>query len=325
MNIRVDTRQCIDIKNFKCVNPSFGGELETKFFNAIRKGNKKESIKLLNNIKFDIFEKDSINGNNFLHIVCIEGTQEFFNKALKLLRINKEKIQQVLAMVNKENKKPFDYLKDDNFRNTINSLIGAEKVDGATEAIIATGVVAGATASTDSDEENQKVGNEITEKIDLDEFSFDEEDDVEPILTPKAVQASGINAIVGQDNLKQILEKEIIRPIKNNKNVFSNGILLHGLSGSGKTFAIEKLAEELGKEVVYASTLLNKIDSINEQNNGKFQDNTSQIEKEVERLIDSSVIKINPDDMRELFAISDMLKDFYTKKLPFFYNVSFLR
>ena len=134
MDIRVNNTYSVStVKPIKRTNLNFRGELETKFFEAVRKGNKNESIKLLNNIKFDVLEKDVINSNNFLHVICIEKAPTFFAKAVKLLKSNIDKIQDVLSMKNKENKVPFDYLEDDlkgnEFKNLIYSLVAKPESD----------------------------------------------------------------------------------------------------------------------------------------------------------------------------------------------------
>ena len=60
----------------------------------------------------------------------------------------------------------------------------------------------------------------------------------------------GFGKVVGMDELKELLQEIVINPLKDKKSYQeygltpSNGILLHGLPGCGKTFIAEALAEE---------------------------------------------------------------------------------
>ena len=87
---------------------NFNGELEQKFFDAARKGNKKLSLSLLYDTRFNVVEKDSISGNNFLHVACKEGTKDFFFRAINLLKHNKDAVLKLLSDTNKEGKKPLE-------------------------------------------------------------------------------------------------------------------------------------------------------------------------------------------------------------------------
>ena len=70
----------------------------------------------------------------------------------------------------------------------------------------------------------------------------------------------------GFQNVKKVLTEEIINPIKQGHSIFTNGFLLESISGNGKTYAIEKLAEELNREIVPATYLIanQNIDTISE-------------------------------------------------------------
>ncbi len=274
----------------------FKGELETRFFNAVRNKNKQEQLVILNNIKFDVFEKDPKTGNNFLHIACREGTPPFIQKAIKLLRINKDKVQQIISSVNAENKCPLDYLKDNSIKQTIYSALGGivgakseEKDDVTNETIV---------------KSEEKVGNEIDEAIDLGGISFGDEEMFEEDLTDVSSSTKGLASIIGLKELKQTLENEIIKPLSDNRNVFTNGFLLHGLSGNGKTFTVEKLAEELNKEIIDASLLI-----ATSAKDAQVESETEQ--PQINTLIENSIIRINPDEIREISSVANILKKYY--------------
>lgn len=70
---------------------NFRGELETRFFKAVKNKNIPEQLKILNNIKFDILETDKETGNNFFHIVCQNGNKDFLDKCKNKNRSRKNK------------------------------------------------------------------------------------------------------------------------------------------------------------------------------------------------------------------------------------------
>lgn len=284
-------------------NPlTFEGELEVKFFKAVMDGNKREQLSILNNIGFDIFEKDQVTGNNFLHVACKDGSQAFLEKALKLLRINKTKIDEILNVVNKDNKVPFDYTKNENFKRTVYAILGKEPTVQPSKNI-------GNEVSTEIKEIPQvdakpKVGNEVDEPIDVSGFSFGVEEEISNIAQPSIQKGSillekkkGLNAVVGLTAAKKILNDEIVKPIINQRNVFTNGFLLHGFSGDGKTYLVEKLAEELNRKIVEASLLISS------------QSDAAKLQE----IIDKSIIRINPDEIREVSLVSEILKNYFAK------------
>lgn len=62
----------------------------------------------------------------------------------------------------------------------------------------------------------------------------------------------GFACVAGMLELKELLKRDVIKPLKNPENykkfnvTIPNGILLYGPPGCGKTFIVEKLAEEVG-------------------------------------------------------------------------------
>lgn len=298
--------------NSRSSNPlSFGGELEVKFFKAVMNGNKKEQLSILNNIGFDIFEKDQVTGNNFLHVACIEGSQTFLEKALKLLRINKTRVEEILNASNKDNKVPFDYTKNENFKRTVYSILGKESTAQVQKNIgnevsteikdVSTSTIIKKNPQIDV---KLKVGNEVDEPIDVSDFSFGVEEEIpnivqEPIknLTTLLEKKKGLDAVIGLPSAKKVLNDEIVKPIMNHRGVFTNGFLLHGFSGDGKTYLVEKLAEELNRKIVDSSLLIS---------------NQNDLAK-VEEIIDNNIIRINPDEIREVSLVSDILRNHFSK------------
>lgn len=280
--------------NFNSNNFTFKGELENRFFKAVKDKNKREQLAILNNIKFNVFERDVNTGNNFLHVACLDGSAQFLQKALKLLRVNKEKIETIINTLNSDNKYPLDYLKDNKFKQTIYSLVKSGQIPTLQSENINNddNTVSDKNFGNVEIPQNEKVGNEIEQHIDISDFSFADED----LKIADSSIPNGLDSIVGLDYLKQIFQNEIIEPLNNNRNVFSNGFLLHGLSGNGKTFAIEKLAESLGRNIIDASLII----STSEKNPA-----------ELNELIENNFIRINPDEIREIGLVSSILKKYF--------------
>ena len=75
-------------------------------------------------------------------------------------------------------------------------------------------------------------------------------------LMDSLTELRGFDAVAGMDELKQILLKDVIGPLKNPEKYkefkvpIPNGLLLFGPPGCGKTFIIRKLAEEIGYNFV---------------------------------------------------------------------------
>jgi SpoVK/Ycf46/Vps4 family AAA+-type ATPase len=72
-----------------------------------------------------------------------------------------------------------------------------------------------------------------------------------PIETKKDTKPKGFACVAGMQELKDLLTRDVIKPLKNPENYkkfdvsIPNGILLFGPPGCGKTFIVEKLAEEV--------------------------------------------------------------------------------
>lgn len=276
-------------------NVVFRGELENRFFRAAKDKNKHAQLATLNNIKFDVFERDATTGNNFLHIVCIDGSAPLLQKALKLLRINKEKIDTIINTLNNDNKYPLDYLNDNKFKQTVYSLFKPEQNSNLSTENLNNDNVLNNDPILPNDlkelesNKDEKVGNEISEPINISNILFGDED----IDTADDFTRNGLDAIVGLEHLKQVFISDIIKPLKDGRNVFTNGFLLYGLSGNGKTFSIEKLAESQNRSIIDASLLISTSE--------KMPDKTNE-------LIENNIIKIDPDEIREIGSISGILK-----------------
>lgn len=76
----------------------------------------------------------------------------------------------------------------------------------------------------------------------------------------------GLSKVIGMTELKQTLVEDVIDPLRNREEYqkygrkMSNGIMLHGLPGCGKTFIAEALAEETGRhlEIIKPSDVTSK-------------------------------------------------------------------
>jgi len=73
-----------------------------------------------------------------------------------------------------------------------------------------------------------------------------------PVEKTKDTKPKGFACVAGMQELKEQLTRDVIKPLKNPENyekfnvTIPNGILLFGPPGCGKTFIVEKLAEEVG-------------------------------------------------------------------------------
>lgn len=73
-----------------------------------------------------------------------------------------------------------------------------------------------------------------------------------PVENKKNTKPKGFACVAGMQELKDLLTRDVIKPLKNPENykkfnvTIPNGILLYGPPGCGKTFIVEKLAEEVG-------------------------------------------------------------------------------
>jgi len=73
-----------------------------------------------------------------------------------------------------------------------------------------------------------------------------------PVEKKNETKPKGFACVAGMLELKELLTRDVIKPLKNPENykkfnvTIPNGILLYGPPGCGKTFIVEKLAEEVG-------------------------------------------------------------------------------
>jgi AAA+ superfamily predicted ATPase len=73
-----------------------------------------------------------------------------------------------------------------------------------------------------------------------------------PLVAPLSAQGTGLDKVAGMHDLKELLLREVVIPIRNPEPYrryglsIPNGILLYGPPGCGKTYIARQLAEELG-------------------------------------------------------------------------------
>jgi transitional endoplasmic reticulum ATPase len=99
-------------------------------------------------------------------------------------------------------------------------------------------------------------------------------------LVPKPIKAkgNGFDAIAGMDELKEILNRDVIRALNEKERyaqygiTIPNGMLLYGPPGCGKTFIAQKFAEEVGYNYIEIkpSDLQSKWINATQENIGKM-------------------------------------------------------
>ena len=110
------------------------------------------------------------------------------------------------------------------------------------------------------------VGNELTGSVENDpfaNFSFDFEQ-VKPVTNDEINVKNNpttFENVFGLKNAKNMLTKFIINPIKNNKPILVNGVLLYGQGDNGKTLLIQELANILDKKIISAKKLLSILEN----------------------------------------------------------------
>lgn len=103
----------------------------------------------------------------------------------------------------------------------------------------------------ENDEKNSDVPETIPSKP-LNKKSQGKKVFQKPVETKKDTKPKGFACVAGMQELKELLRRDVIKPLKNPENykkfnvTIPNGILLYGPPGCGKTFIVEKLAEEVG-------------------------------------------------------------------------------
>ena len=150
-----------------------------------------------------------------------------FETALEIDDSNVIAIQGKEAVVLKINEKPDDSPKDESALKTQSSSI-SESDDEISD-------VSETTPSSPTRKKSQ--GKKVFQK---------------PVEKKTDKKPKGFACVAGMQELKELLRRDVIKPLKKpeNYNKFNvtmpNGILLYGPPGCGKTFIVEKLAEEVG-------------------------------------------------------------------------------
>ena len=305
-------------------NPSFNGRIETEFFKSLKAGNQSNALKSLNNIKFDITVQDTETGNNALHYVLQSGSAELWKNLQNLidkiiLKINPSAIQTALNTQNKRNRLPLDLITDNSFKNIVSKYFvalipGMTLVETNSQTQVENNkpsqVQNEEIQATDKVPQADKVGNEV-ESIDLYgiNFDFDSIDSVIPVqniqdsISDKNTSEYSFNDVIGAKNAVNSLTEYIVKPIKNNKPILVNGILLYGQGDNGKTFLINELAKTLNKEVVPVKKVLSMLDS--KQENSDFE--------EIKKILDSHIISLTLDDAKSLDSVLSYITENYQR------------
>lgn len=296
---------------------SFKGQLEDDFFNSIKDGNEENAASSLSRINFDIVKQDSENGNNVFHCILQEGSELLWGKLNTLLknivsRVAPEKIDKALGTRNNQNKLPYECAVDNIFlkkvQNDLNNISYIQKIEknvfDVQKSENTYKVDNSNTKLSIGIGEKEFVGNEITGDIDIDD-DLDFSNFVQSAKSLKSNNAIFENElfseVVGISKAKEVLENYIINPIKNNKPILVNGILLYGNGNNGKTFIVESTIKHLNKELISARKILGLLD---EKTNSP---------KEIEKLLEKYVISISIDDYREVDNILDYINNNYKK------------
>ena len=314
--------------------PSFSGSLEDDYYTAARNHDIQTQIRLINNIKFDIYEIDLETGDNFLHSAIKSGNRLLINKALLLLKQkakNDEGIKSfILSRRNNENKRPLDYTNDENIINMFNSYI-YHYTPLTRDQILKSLNINIETAKNNKIEENSDNEpiklNELPEgtkiEIPFDDNEEEEEEissptikedtknpnddsntsfDLSPKLTLLDKTNIKLDEIAGLTNAKNILIKRIIKPLENNKKVTDSGFLLYGPAGSGKGFLLSSIANTLDKDIIQFDEFEKLSDRV--INDSKNQSNKQK--NKFEKILDKNIIVVS--DVNQLESLIDVAK-----------------
>jgi len=268
--------------------PSFKGELETKFFLAVKEGNLSQQLAIINDISFDILARDPITGNNFLHVACIDGSQRYLEKALKLLRINRAQIEEVLNATNKDLKVPFDYLENDSFKIGTHSFIPSQ--DDSFKRIVLSIIPKEKTIKPTVEATDKNTANVITPLKELKGTGITDDakvlnnkdmtnkgttsryDTYYPRTALSENDPKSLDDVIGMDAVKEEIILKVLAPLnpivkkyyQDNKIPISGGIILYGPGGCGKTFLMKAVAAEAKRPIYqvwdFASSNANEIE-----------------------------------------------------------------
>lgn len=327
-NSRVNTN--LSIKKEYNTNPlnknsylnavSFNGQLEDEFFNSVKDGNQNSAINALGKINFDILEQDIENGNNVFHYIMQDNSEAMWGKLNILLknivsRVAPEKINIALRTKNNQNKLPYECAVDNIFlkkvqndidsitpkKNITNETVSAPTIKTETKASLTNNVI-----NTQS-ENKELVGNEISNDIeiddDLDFGNFTQAKTPVASKNEEKIQAKTelFDDVVGINEAKYVLKEFIAEPLKKNKPILVNGILLYGTGNNGKTYIVESLCKNMDREIITTRKMLSLLDK------------TNQSPKEIENLLDKYVISISVDDYRDVDNVLDYIKTNHKK------------
>ncbi len=292
---------------FTCKNisyPSFKGQLEDRFWEDTHDGNIQGQIKCISNIKFDIYEKDIQNGDNFLHAVFKSKNNQLINKALILLgqRINSNREQTIslLSDVNNENKTPAEYITDSTTISRLQRLTG-KSIKGLTQESIKT--VPNIPAQETKNKLNELPSGTKLQIPDIDE-DFDDEDTIETNIVQQ--DFSNIKQIetfvpleeaAGAQKAKKLLLDKIVNPMKEGQQVKDSGFLLYGNTGCGKSFLLNSLAKSLNKEII---------------NSRKFEEmlnSEAKSDSDLQTIFDNYIVQV--EDVQQLETVIDCAKENY--------------
>lgn len=292
---------------------NFRGQLETDYFEASKTGNIQKQLKSISNLSFDVSEKDIETQDNFLHVAIRSKSKQLINKALIVLgQKDPVLINAIIDETNSAGKKPYEYATDSEIISRLEN-IANKKLSYPSEIKKETKEV-----QTQTSKQNESPVNKLNELPEGTVITIpdDDDDDIEVLGTNSAKNVNNevfketektkqdkitlpLNEIAGLTKAKQILQKRIVEPLINGKNVIDSGFLLYSATKCGKSFLLWSLAKSLGRNIIDIKELEKLTDSALKQN------------KKISEVLSKNIIQVS--DVQELEAATGFAKENYKK------------